>query len=75
MSEKSLKEKTAKGLLWGILNNGMVQLLGALFGIILLRLLAPSDYGKVAMLLVFAGIASTLQESGFTAALCNKKEP
>lgn len=75
MSENNLKDKTAKGLLWGILNNGTVQLLGALFGILLLRKLVPSDYGKIAMLLVFANIASTLQESGFTAALCNKKEP
>lgn len=71
----TLKQKTAKGLLWGILNNGTVQLLGALFGILLLQRLNPSDYGKIAMLLVFANIASTLQESGFTAALCNKKEP
>lgn len=62
-------------MLWGILNNGTVQLLGALFGILLLQRLEPSDYGKIAMLLVFANIASTLQESGFTAALCNKKEP
>ena len=72
---ETLKQKTAKGLLWGILNNGTVQLLGALFGILLLQRLDPSDYGKIAMLLVFANIASTLQESGFTAALCNKKEP
>jgi len=71
---ESLKQKTAKGLLWGILNNGTVQLLGALFGILLLQRLNPSDYGKIAMLLVFANIASTLQESGFTAALCNKKD-
>lgn len=72
---ETLKQKTAKGLLWGILNNGTVQLLGAVFGILLLQRLEPSDYGKIAMLLVFANIASTLQESGFTAALCNKKEP
>lgn len=72
---ETLKQKAAKGLLWGILNNGTVQLLGALFGILLLQRLAPSDYGKIAMLLVFANIASTLQESGFTAALCNKKAP
>ncbi len=58
-----------------MVNNGMVQLLSALFGILLLQRLVPSDYGKIAMLLVFANIASTLQESGFTAALCNLKQP
>ncbi|MGN0234373.1 MAG: lipopolysaccharide biosynthesis protein [Bacteroidaceae bacterium] len=70
-----LKEKAARGFLWGGLNNGAVQLLGALFGIFLLRLLSPSDYGKIAMLTVFANLASTLQESGFMAALCNLKHP
>ncbi|MBR1788812.1 MAG: lipopolysaccharide biosynthesis protein [Bacteroidaceae bacterium] len=71
----SLKERTAKGLLWGMVNNGTTQLLSALFGILLLRRLLPDDYGKVAMLMVFANVAGTLQESGFTAALCNLREP
>nr|AIF26869.1 putative lipopolysaccharide biosynthesis protein [uncultured bacterium fosmid pJB135F11] len=53
----------------------MVQLIGALFGIVLLQLLTPQDYGKIAMLMVFANLASTLQESGFTAALCNLRNP
>ncbi len=71
----TLKSKAAKGFMWGGLNNGLVQVIGALFGIILLWKLHPEDYGKIAMLMVFANIASTLQESGFTAALCNLKEP
>ncbi len=75
MEGKSLKDKTASGLLWGMVSNGSIQVLGALFGIVLLRLLSPSDYGKIAMLMVFANVAGTLQESGFTVALCNLKEP
>lgn len=71
---ETLKEKTAKGLLWGGLSNGLLQLLSALFGIILLHLLTPADYGKIAVLLIFSGIASNLQESGFIAALCNKRD-
>ena len=74
-SDDTLKSRAAKGFLWGGLNNGMVQLLSALFGIVLLRLLSPDDYGRYAKLLVFANIASTLQESGFTAALCNLPHP
>ncbi len=73
MSE--LKDKTAKGLLWGGLSNGLIQILGALFGIILLNLLSPADYGKIAVLLIFSNIAANLQESGFNAALINKIEP
>ena len=71
----NLKEKTAKGLLWGGFSNGLIQLLSALFGIVLLRLLTPDDYGKISVLLIFAFIANNLQESGFIQALCNKKEP
>lgn len=73
MSEKTLKEKTAKGLLWGGVSNGAQQLLNLIFGIFLARLLAPSDYGMVGMLTIFSLIASTLQESGFISGL-NRKE-
>ena len=70
----SLKEKTARGLFWGGISNGVQQLLNLLFGIFLARLLTPADYGMVGMLSIFSLIASTLQESGFTAALANKKD-
>lgn len=75
MEEKSLKERTAKGMLWGGLSNGLMQLMGAVFGLVLLRCLTPDDTGKVAMLNIFAALASALQESGFMAALCNRREP
>lgn len=74
MAEQSLKEKTAKGLLWGGLSNGIQQLLNLFFGIFLARALNPEDYGMVGMLSIFSLIAGALQESGFTAALANKKE-
>ena len=72
---ESLKEKTAKGLFWGGMNNGVQQLLGLAFGIILGRLLDPSDYGMTAMLAVFSVIANELQASGFKTGLINLKEP
>lgn len=74
MAEQTLKEKTAKGLFWGGLSNGVQQVLNALFGLILARVLDASDYGMVGMLAIFSAIASTIQESGFTATLTNQKE-
>lgn len=74
MAEQSLKEKTAKGLFWGGLSNGMQQLLNLFFGIFLARILDAEDYGMVGMLSIFSLIAGSLQESGFTAALANKRE-
>lgn len=72
---ETLKEKTAKGLFWGMMNNGTMQLLNIVLGIFLARLLSPADYGLVGMLAIFTAIASALQESGFTAALANKRAP
>ncbi|WP_302125083.1 lipopolysaccharide biosynthesis protein [uncultured Parabacteroides sp.] len=74
MSESTLKEKTAKGLFWGGLSNGFQQVLNLVFGLVLARILDASDYGMVGMLAIFSAIASTIQESGFTVALTNKKE-
>ena len=73
-TEESLRNKTAKGLLWGGLSNSVMQLLNLAFGIILARLLTPSDYGMVGMLTVFSALATALQESGFTSALINQQE-
>lgn len=72
---ETLKDKTAKGLFWGGMNNGVQQLLGLAFGIILGRLLDPSDYGMTAMLAVFSVIANELQSSGFKTGLINLKKP
>ena len=74
MAEQTLKEKTAKGLFWGGLSNGAQQVLNLVFGLVLARILNASDYGMVGMLAIFSAVASTIQESGFTAALTNQKE-
>ena len=74
MNDKSLKEKTARGLMWGSIGNGAQLILGVLFGIFLARLLSPADYGMVGVLQVFIMIANTIQDSGFRTALANRKE-
>lgn len=71
----SLKEKTAKGLFWGAMNNTVQQLLGVAFGIVTLRLLSPQDNGMMAIIAVFSQVATVLQDSGFRSALVNIKEP
>lgn len=71
----SLKDKTAKGLIWGALNSGTTQLLNLLFGIFLGRLLSPADYGLVGVLSIFSLIAGNLQSSGFSTAVVNMESP
>ena len=71
----NLKEKTAKGLLWGALNSSTMQVLNLVFGIFLARMLSPHDYGIVGVLTIFSLIAGNLQSSGFTQGLTNIKRP
>lgn len=75
MSTQPLKERTEQSLFWSMLNNGTLQVLNILFGVVLARLLTPGDYGIVGVLTIFTLIAGNLQSSGFTQALINLKEP
>ncbi len=72
---ETLKDKTAKGLFWGAINNGSAQVLNLVIGIVLARLLSPAEYGIVGVLTIFTAIAGALQASGFTQGLINIKAP
>lgn len=61
-------------MFWSGINNGAMQLLNLVFGIVTSRILNDTDYGMVGMLSIFSLIAASLQESGFTSALANRKD-
>ena len=71
----NLKEKTAKGIAWGAVNNGATQVLNLVFGIILARKLSEADYGIVALITIFTTLAGCIQAAGFSQALANLKPP
>ena len=71
----NLKEKTAKGIAWGAINNGATQVLNLVFGIILARKLSEADYGIVALITIFTTLAGCIQAAGFSQALANLKPP
>lgn len=72
---ESLKQKTAKGIAWGAVNNGTTQVLNLVFGIVLARRLSTADYGIVGLIAVFTLLAGCLQSAGFSQALANMKQP
>ncbi len=74
-AESNLKQKAARGLLWGGIGSGGMQLLNLAFGIVLSRILSPADYGIIGALTVFSAVAAILSESGFTLAIVNLREP
>lgn len=73
MNHITLKQKTAKGLIWGGIGSGGMQLLNLAFGICLSNILSPADYGMIGSLAIFSAIASIFTESGFTLAIVNRR--
>lgn len=71
----TLKDKTARGLLWGFISSSSMQVLNVVFGIVLTFCLSSEDYGMMAVLSIYSAIAASLQDSGFVAALTNKPRP
>ena len=72
---ENLKEKTAKSIAWGAVNNGTTQVLNLVFGIVLARRLSEDDYGILALLTIFTVLAGCIQTAGFSQALANLKPP
>lgn len=69
---ESLKKKTVKGVAWTSLDRVTSIGLGFVMGIILARLLSPSDYGLLAMIEVFNAVAFAFLNCGFANALVRK---
>ena len=71
--DHNLKHAVAKGFLWGGMSNVVCQFFSLFFGVYLARILGPDDYGVIGMLAIFSAIAGSLQDSGFVAAIANRK--
>lgn len=63
-----------KGMAWVFCDKFATQVLQFVFGVILARLLSPSDYGVIGMLAIFLAISSMFVDSGFGTALIQKKD-
>lgn len=74
MSEDTLKNKAVKGVAWSFLDNFGTLGIGFIIGIILARLLSPSEYGLLGMIAVFTAVAQTVADSGFGSALIRKPD-
>ena len=61
-------------LFWKFFERGSVQIIQFIVGIIIARLLVPSEYGSVALLTVFISIATVFVQSGLGSALIQKKD-
>ena len=70
----AVQSKIAQGLTWAGLEKLAAKAVRFLIGLILARLLVPGDYGLIGMLGIFIGVSSLFVDSGFNAALIQKKD-
>ena len=70
----SLRNKAGSALFWNFIDKGGQQIIQMIFLFVLARLLAPEEFGLVALLSVFTVLANIVQDSGFYSALVRKKD-
>ncbi len=69
-----LKDKAVKGVGWSTLDTICGQGVTFLVGLVLARLLSPSAYGLIGIVLIFVNISNTIVDSGFSNALIRMKD-
>lgn len=69
-----LRDKTISGVKWSAIGRFSTQGIGFVIGLLLARVLSPSDYGVVGMVGIFFAIAQTFIDSGFCSALIRKND-
>lgn len=74
MAETNLKHKTKVGLYWSLFEKFANIGMQFVVGIVMARLLSPSDYGITALPAVFIAVSNVLIESGFSQALVRKQD-
>ena len=70
----SIKKKVFWGLFWKFAERITAQMISLFVSVILARLLLPSDYGAVALVMVFINIADVFVSGGMGSALIQKKK-
>lgn len=73
--EKGLKTLTAGAVKWNVIDKVSQQLLYAVTGIVLARLLDQEDFGIIGAVMVFQAFAGLFIDSGFSYALIQRKSP
>lgn len=70
---QSVKTQLLHGVAWNFIEKVLMKGAGFVIGIILARLLTPSDFGLVGMLSVFIAISNVFIEGGLAKALIQKQ--
>lgn len=69
-----IMSSTFSNLLWKLSERIVSQLIAFVVSIVIARLLSPSDYGLIAMVMVVINLSYVLVDGGFSSALIQKKD-
>lgn len=67
--------KTFVGTIWSVVQKFGTMLVNFVSSMVLARLLSPSDYGCIGMLMIFITISQAFVDGGFASALIQKHKP
>lgn len=70
----NIKQETISGIKWGAIQKFTMQPVQFVFGIILARLITPSEMGILGLTAIFFAVAAQLKDAGFGAALIQKQD-
>ena len=71
---ESLKDRTVSGVGWSAIDAFLGQGITFLVGIVLARILTPSEYGLIGICTIFTIVLTGIVDSGFSNALIRKKD-
>lgn len=71
---ESVRKQLTHGVLWNFLEKVLMEGAQFVIGIILARILLPSDFGLIGMLAIFIAISNVFIEGGLAKALIQKKD-
>lgn len=73
MAEANLKSKTIRGLFFKLFEQGGSAIITLVVQIVMARILAPSEFGMLAIILVFVNVGNVLVQSGLNTAIVQSK--
>lgn len=74
MSKETLKTKTFNGMKWGVLDNLAKSGVTFLVGLVLARMLSPTDFGILGIITIFINLSVVIIDGGFATALIRKPD-
>jgi teichuronic acid exporter len=71
---ESVKEKAINGIKWSFIDNLANSGITFLVGIVLARLLSPTEFGILGLIAVFIAVSNSIVDGGFATALIRKND-